>query len=348
MKRLLLLALYTLFFGALPALADEPPKNPPPPVKLPKPEQKEPPTTPIDPEKPGGPSIPAAARPAPSIPAPSAPSSMPSAGRPMAKETMEASAKMKPPSWRNPYRIIVKDFPNQENQANGLDARWTAMLANALQKSRCCEVVYWNPAKSVEPGTSLQPLDLRQEMIVDVQDPSSRTGFGHFTSLLFWRSKASVSLFVALTDPTTGSLVTAKRFTETALLSRGSTKQEVTDLAFQKALAEIVPWLTASIRSVTLTANLLYVGSDGKVVLNRGSRDGVTVGDILVVFEKPELLPDPNTSEALSEGEPERARVRVIKVNERISWCIVLRGGAGRLRIGMEARPLAPSESERK
>ncbi len=64
---------------------------------------------------------------------------------------------------------------------------------------------------------------------------------------------------------------------------------------------------------------------DGKVYVNRGSREGIGVGQEFTVGEV-EILRDPDTGEVLDESMTEIARLRVSQVKEKISICEVVSG----------------------
>jgi len=65
-------------------------------------------------------------------------------------------------------------------------------------------------------------------------------------------------------------------------------------------------------------------------VINRGSREGVSVGDQLIVGES-EILRDLDTGEAVEELVHERARIKVVEVIERIAFWSLLSGKMGQI-----------------
>jgi hypothetical protein len=67
-----------------------------------------------------------------------------------------------------------------------------------------------------------------------------------------------------------------------------------------------------------------------RIIINRGTREGVSAGDEFIVGES-EILRDPDTGEVLDEVLHERARIKVMQVNERTSVCSVVSGTAGQV-----------------
>ena len=73
---------------------------------------------------------------------------------------------------------------------------------------------------------------------------------------------------------------------------------------------------------------------DDKVYVNRGSREGVAVGQTFTVGEV-EVLRDPDTGEVLDEDMTEIAALQVTEVKEKLSICSVTSGDAGAVAKGM-------------
>jgi hypothetical protein len=103
--------------------------------------------------------------------------------------------------------------------------------------------------------------------------------------------------------------------------------------AFQKAIAEVIPWLVAQLPSVPWRGSVVRI-ADGRIIINRGSREGVAAGDEFVAGES-EILRDPDTGEVLDEVLHERARIRVERITDRTATCSVVTGNASQLVVGM-------------
>jgi hypothetical protein len=71
-----------------------------------------------------------------------------------------------------------------------------------------------------------------------------------------------------------------------------------------------------------------------KVYVNRGSREGVAMGQNFVVGEV-EVIRDPDTGEVLDEDMTQIASLQVTQVKEKLSICTVTSGDAGTVAKGM-------------
>ncbi|HSN57155.1 MAG TPA: CsgG/HfaB family protein [Candidatus Sulfomarinibacteraceae bacterium] len=113
----------------------------------------------------------------------------------------------------------------------------------------------------------------------------------------------------------------------------GGEKNDNVGLAVQDACAQAVDFLKAQLPNIAWTGSVVMV-KDGKVYVNRGSREGVGVGRQFVVGEV-EVLRDPDTGEVLDEDMTEIASLRVDEVKEKLSICSVTSGDAGAVAKGM-------------
>jgi hypothetical protein len=73
---------------------------------------------------------------------------------------------------------------------------------------------------------------------------------------------------------------------------------------------------------------------DGQVYVNRGSREGVAVGQSFVIGDV-EVVRDPDTGETLDQSMTEVARVQVSQVKEKLSICKLVSGDATAVSKGM-------------
>ena len=80
-------------------------------------------------------------------------------------------------------------------------------------------------------------------------------------------------------------------------------------------------------------AKVVMVKGD-RVYVNRGTREGVAVGQELVVGES-EVIRDPDTGEILDEEITDIALLEATKVKEKLSICSVTSGDAGAVAKGM-------------
>lgn len=153
------------------------------------------------------------------------------------------------------------------------------------------------------------------------------------------RKTSEVHATLQMIDTTTGAVVAAKNFTGVAQGrtfsvggQQGSNDGAVNmgqddnlHEALQKAIGEVIPWMVAQLPSISWRGSVVRV-ADGRIIINRGSREGVTVGDEFIAGES-EVLRDPDTGEFLNEVLHERARIRVERLTDRTSTCSIVGGG---------------------
>jgi len=159
--------------------------------------------------------------------------------------------------------------------------------------------------------------------------------------------KGEVNATIYIVDSTTGQVMASKSVVGThkrkglgvgynaggwGAAFGGHTNDNV-GLAVQDACAEAVDFLIAQLPNIQWSGSVVMV-KDGKVYINRGSREGVSSGDTFSVGEV-EILRDPDTGEVLDESMTEFARLKVDQVKEKLSICSVTSGDAGRVAKGM-------------
>ena len=73
------------------------------------------------------------------------------------------------------------------------------------------------------------------------------------------------------------------------------------------------------------------------VVINRGDREGMEVGDVLAIFSKGEVVKDRNTNERIQLPDERRGIMMVFRTFEKVSYGLILRG-SGRLEVSDAVR----------
>jgi curli biogenesis system outer membrane secretion channel CsgG len=159
--------------------------------------------------------------------------------------------------------------------------------------------------------------------------------------------KGEVNATIYIVDSTTGQVVASKSVVGThkrkalgvgynaggwGAAFGGHTNDNV-GLAVQDACAEAVNFMIEQLPNISWTGSVVMV-KDGKVYVNRGSREGVSVGQTFTVGDV-EVLRDPDTGEVLDESMTEVARLRVNQVKEKLSICDVTSGDAAAVGKGM-------------
>jgi curli biogenesis system outer membrane secretion channel CsgG len=113
----------------------------------------------------------------------------------------------------------------------------------------------------------------------------------------------------------------------------GGHKNDNVGLAVQDACAQAVEFLKGQLDSIPWTGSVALV-RNGKVYINRGTREGVSPGMTFVVGKR-EVIRDPDTGEVLDEAVSEAARIQASQVKEKLTICDIVSGNAGAIQKGM-------------
>ena len=163
---------------------------------------------------------------------------------------------------------------------------------------------------------------------------------------------AEINTVVYVVDSTTGQVVASKKVIGTAkssALSVGFTgrdwsgdmsnfKKTNVGTAMEKAIDDAVAFIVTQIPNLHWSGDVILVNGP-HVYVNRGSREGVSVGQVFKVGSS-EVLRDPATGETLDVAFTEKGQIRVETVKEKISICSVISGGP--LDKGMSVAPATP------
>jgi len=159
--------------------------------------------------------------------------------------------------------------------------------------------------------------------------------------------KGEVNATIYIVDSTTGQVLASKSVVGTHKRSSmdvgyatgswgasfGGDKNDNVGLAVQDACAEAVAFMLEQLPNISWTGSVVLVKGD-KVYVNRGARDGVSVGQAFTVGEV-EVIRDPDTGEILDESMTEVARLSVNQVKEKLSIASVTSGSASAVAKGM-------------
>jgi hypothetical protein len=94
--------------------------------------------------------------------------------------------------------------------------------------------------------------------------------------------------------------------------------------AVEAAIDQAVAFCTAQLDSLPWTGNVVLV-KGAQVIINRGSREGVTAGQVFKVGAS-EVLRDPATGEVLDNSFTEKGQVKVDTVKEKVAICSIITG----------------------
>ena len=112
----------------------------------------------------------------------------------------------------------------------------------------------------------------------------------------------------------------------------GGSKKDNVGKAMEDAVGQAVIFLIDQLESIPWEGSVVLVKGD-KVIINRGSREGVAVGREFKVGAVDELI-DPDTGEVLDSEMTQVGTIKVTKVKEKIAYCAPV-SGAGTMQKGM-------------
>jgi len=259
------------------------------------------------------------------------------------------------------YTVAVDKFENKANSAGKLGDEWSTMLTSKLHESGRFIVVAQTDmqlaalkeqlrgatvtvqGKKTAVRGQMSPIQLLVKgVITSLKEGTSDQGGGFNIAGMVIRGgqkKTEVRATLQMVDASTGALVAAKEFIGTTQkrgisLDRGgatisSSQSDNVQAAFEQAIDAVIPWMVAQLPSVHWRGSVVHVDHD-RILVNRGSREGVSIGDELIAGEQ-EIIRDPDTGEVLDELVHERARLKVVSVTERTATCTVVSGSATQL-----------------
>jgi hypothetical protein len=107
--------------------------------------------------------------------------------------------------------------------------------------------------------------------------------------------------------------------------------------AVESACGEAVTFMVGQLPKISWSGSVVQV-ANGKVYINRGAREGVSVGQNFIVGTA-EVIRDPDSGEVLDTTVEEIARVEVTEVKEKLSFAKVTGGKGTSVRKGMGIHP---------
>jgi curli biogenesis system outer membrane secretion channel CsgG len=163
---------------------------------------------------------------------------------------------------------------------------------------------------------------------------------------------AEINAVLYVIDSTTGQVVASKKVIGTAKSSAvsvgftdrdwggdlGGFKKTNVGTAVEQAIDQAVAFIITQIPNLHWTGNVILVKGP-QIYINRGSREGVTVGQLFKVGAS-EVLRDPATGETLDVSFTEKGQIKVDSVREKVAICSVVSGDG--LANGMAVAPVTP------
>ncbi len=161
---------------------------------------------------------------------------------------------------------------------------------------------------------------------------------------------AEINAVIYLVDSTTGQVKASKKVVGTVKssglsvgVSRGGFNGDIGGFkktnvgkAMDAAIDEAVAFCISQLEGLPWTGNVILVKGK-QVYFNRGSREGVTPGQVFKVGSS-EVLRDPGTGETLDISFTETGQIRVDSVKEKVSICTLISGDG--VEQGMSVSPL--------
>jgi curli biogenesis system outer membrane secretion channel CsgG len=161
------------------------------------------------------------------------------------------------------------------------------------------------------------------------------------------KQKAEINATIYVVDSTTGQILASKSVVGSSERKGGTFgysgagwggdvggfKNDNVGKAVEAAVSEAVDFISAQLPNIPWTGSVALI-KDGKIYVNRGSREGVASGQTFVIGVA-DVIRDPDTGEVLDTSMSELARVRADEVREKLSICSVVSGTASRVQRGM-------------
>jgi len=161
------------------------------------------------------------------------------------------------------------------------------------------------------------------------------------------KNKSEINVTIYLVDSTTGQVVASDSVVGTSDQKgakigysgsdfggdAGGFKNDNLGKAIEAACNEAAKFLIEQLEEVPWTGSVV-MSKKGKIYVNRGEREGVSVGQMFSVGHV-EVIRDPDTGEVLDEDMTEIAQLEVSKVKKKLSICTVTSGSAAKVKKGM-------------
>ena len=151
-------------------------------------------------------------------------------------------------------------------------------------------------------------------------------------------SKAEINVIMYIVESSTGQVLASKKCYGEVVkkgltfgFSKGGYSGDIGGFkktnagkAVEKAVDEGVAFLISQLEEIPWTGKVILTKGD-KVYINRGKREGVSVGQTFDVGTS-EVLRDPDTGEVLDESLEKAGTIQVVKVKKKISICKINQG----------------------
>lgn len=291
----------------------------------------------------------------------------------MAEETVIKEA----PKGALKYSIMVHKFKNEAgwrgrwNLGDGMNTAmtnilrksgWFVVLGDAEMRDAAMKEQDFAASgrtaggkKSAKMGRMTPAQLLLRGSITNVQETSAKKGGLNFMGVSVGGSngEAEINLTIYLVDSETGQVVASKDiigksgrggyslgYHGSALGGLtggfGGEEKDNVQTAVEDACGQITQYLIGQLDTIAWEGTVLMV-KGSKIIINRGERDGVSVGKTFNVGEVDELV-DPDTGEVLDVDMSIVGAIEVTKVKEKVAYAKPVSGG-GAIAKGMTVMP---------
>jgi len=270
-----------------------------------------------------------------------------------------------PPKGNLRYTIMVEEFTNEASWSGGysIGEGMSTAMTNILNKSGwfvvLAEKEMRNAAmkeqdfatsgraatgkKTPQMGRITTAQLLVKGSITHVQETGSQAGKINFMGVSLGGSggDAEINLTIYLIDTTTGQVVASKDIVGNSGSSGYSIGYSGTDLggltgafggknkdnvqkAVEDASGQITNYLISQLENIPWEATVI-MSKQGKIIINRGERDGIEVGKLFNAGEVEDLI-DPDTGELLDSEMSIVGAIEVTKVKKKVAYCKQVEG----------------------
>ncbi len=271
-----------------------------------------------------------------------------------------------PPKGNLRYSIMVQKFKNEAGWSGrySLGDGMTTAMTNILRKSGWFVVLgdkemrkaamqeqdfaaggrTASGKKAPKMGRMTPAQLLVRGSITNVQETSAKKGGLNFMGISLGGSggNAEINITIYLVDSTTGQVVASHDIignsgrtgyslgysgSDLGGLTGGFGGEEKDNVqkAVEDAVGQITNYLIGQLDEIPWEASLMMAKTN-KIIINRGERDGLTIGKVFNVGEIEELI-DPDTGELLDSEMTVIGTIEVTKVKKKIAYCKALSGG---------------------
>ena len=249
------------------------------------------------------------------------------------------------------YTISVSKFENRSNWRGQyqLGDAYGAVLTDVLNQSGKYIVLAERDmrdeaaSESNKKGTTAQLLV--KGVITHVQSTGGSAGAFNIGGLTIGgaQSTSEINVTMYIVDTETGRVLSSKSIvgksngggvvlgTSGAIF--GTQHKDNMGKAVENAISQSVTWMNQQLPNVKWSGSVV-LNNNGNIYINRGSREGVNAGQILVAGRS-NVLRDPGTGEVLDETIEQIATLEVVTVKEKVSICKVTYGSADQVASGM-------------